>query len=93
MRCELALSVMIREETYAIAMATAKTAVWSLHDVRSPEPMGDGGLSPEQLLVPPRVMTAMATMPATKRTSSRTARKAKKVLPPRKTVRRTAKAV
>lgn len=81
------------EDAYAIAMATAKTAVWSLHDVRSPSPMGDGGLSPEQLLVPPLAKTAMATKPATKQRSSTTARKAKKVLPPRKKVSRTAKAV
>ena len=81
------------EDTYAMAMATAKTAVSSLHDVRSPCPMGDGGLSPEQLLVPPLAKTAMAMKPAMKQTSSTTARNAKKVLPPRKKVRRTAKAV
>ena len=81
------------EDNYAIAIATAKTAVWSLQDVRPPSPRGDGGLSSDQLLVPPLVKTAMATKPATKQTSSARARKAKKVLPPRKNVRRTAKAV
>ena len=30
-------------------MATAKTAVSSLHDARLPGPSGDGGLLPEQL--------------------------------------------
>ena len=74
-------------------MATAKTAVSSLHDVRLPGPKTESGFGPEQLRVPPRVKIAMAMNAPRKSTSRRTARKAKNVKPPRKIVRMTAKPV
>ena len=50
-------------------------------------------LSPPHFLSPPRVRIAMAMKQAQKQTSRTTARKAKKVMPPKKQVRITANAV
>ena len=50
-------------------------------------------LTPVHLCVPPRAKMAMAMKAPQKRMSRKTARKAKNVMPPRKQVRMTAKAV
>ncbi len=78
---------------YAAMMATAKTVVSSLQALEFPDPRGEGTFLPLHERAPPRVKTAMAIKAPMKAKSSSRARKAKKVMPPRKNVRITAKAV
>ena len=77
---------------YAAAMATANTALCSWQETCCPSPIGELLVVP-QLLAPPLARTAMATKQPQKRMSRSRPRKAKKVMPPRKQVRMTAKPV
>ena len=78
---------------YAAMMATAKTVVSNLQALVFLVLSGEGIFAPLHERAPPRVRTAIATKQPTNAKSSRRARKAKKVRPPRKQVKMTAKAV
>ena len=80
------------KSAYALAMATAKTALCNWQETCAPVPIGEL-LTVPQLLAPPLARMAMATKHPQKRMSRRRPRNAKKVMPPRKQVRMTAKPV
>ena len=80
------------EDAYAAMMATMNVTLCNWQERCSPGPMGEL-LAPLQAFLPPLARIAMATKAPQKQMSRTTPRKEKKVMPPRKHVRTTAKAV
>lgn len=77
---------------YAAMIATMKVTLCNWQERCSPGPMGEL-LAPLQAFLPPLARIAMATKQPQKQMSRTTPRKEKNVMPPRKHVRITAKAV